>query len=344
MKLSIIVPVYNVEKYLPKCLSSLLNQGLKDEDYEILLINDGSTDRSLGLCTDYADRYANIRVFSQPNSGVGIARNKGIDNALGEYIAFVDSDDYLLENGMHEVLKPIWDRKDIDVVRYFSDYDGRNVKPIVNQIVYDAPALEMIRRGGLPAFIWTFLYRRTFLNENKIRFKNYRFSEDVLFVSTVFLHNPYVVSNQANIYRYVLREGSAINKRDREHSRICTDHNLLSYEDVMRELMTSIIREDEEALSACLSSINFKKQSTWTHMFTSDYKRSEFKLLKKRIVKNKFYPFMVWNQSPRVKIQCFLMNLSLYNFFIYRFCSGIFDYIIVPYYINRIKKKVWKTE
>ena len=79
MKLSIIVPVYNVEKYLPKCLSSLLNQGLKDEDYEILLINDGSTDRSLGLCTDYADRYANIRVFSQPNSGVGIARNKGIE-------------------------------------------------------------------------------------------------------------------------------------------------------------------------------------------------------------------------------------------------------------------------
>lgn len=108
MKLSIIVPVYNVEQYLPKCVSSLLNQGLKDEDYEILLINDGSTDHSLSLCTDYAERYANIRVFSQPNSGVGIARNKGIDNALGEYIAFVDSADYLLQNGMYEVLKPIW--------------------------------------------------------------------------------------------------------------------------------------------------------------------------------------------------------------------------------------------
>lgn len=159
------------------------------------------------------------------------------------------------------------DRRDVDVVRYFSDYDGRKVKPIVNQIDYDAPALEMIRRGGLPAFIWTFLYRRAFLNENKIRFKNYRFSEDVLFVSTVFLHHPYVVSNQANIYRYVLREGSAINKRNKEHSRICTDHNLLSYEDVMRELMTSIFMKMKK-LCLPVSHLSTLKSSPLGHVYS----------------------------------------------------------------------------
>lgn len=91
-KVSIIIPVYNTENYLKKCLDSVVNQTL--EDIEIICINDGSTDRSLGILNDYAQKYSKIIVINQENKGVSEARNEGIEKASGEYIMFLDSDDY----------------------------------------------------------------------------------------------------------------------------------------------------------------------------------------------------------------------------------------------------------
>lgn len=95
MKLSIIVPMYNVEQYIEKCLKSLLNQDLSRDDYEILIINDGSKDRSKHIVNEYMKNNKNIRMINQKNGGQSKARNTGIDNAKGEYLFFVDSDDYI---------------------------------------------------------------------------------------------------------------------------------------------------------------------------------------------------------------------------------------------------------
>ena len=92
-KISIIVPVYNVEKYLKECLDSLINQTL--EDIEIICINDGSTDNSLAILEEYQKKDSRIKVFSQKNQGVSAARNLGIEKATGEYLTFLDSDDRL---------------------------------------------------------------------------------------------------------------------------------------------------------------------------------------------------------------------------------------------------------
>ena len=99
MKLSIVVPVYNVERYVAECLDSLLEQGLSDSDYEILCVDDGSTDRSGGIAEDYARRYRQVAVIHQGNRGLSAARNTGIRAAAGEYVYFIDSDD-LLERGV----------------------------------------------------------------------------------------------------------------------------------------------------------------------------------------------------------------------------------------------------
>jgi len=101
-KVSIVVPIYNAEQYLQKCIDSLLRQGLKD--YELLLVNDGSTDSSLSICQSYADQYDHIKILNQINSGVCAARNFGIQSASGEWIVLVDSDDYLLDNGLATVI------------------------------------------------------------------------------------------------------------------------------------------------------------------------------------------------------------------------------------------------
>ena len=93
IKLSIIVPVYNSEKFLNKCINSLINQTIKN--IEIILINDGSSDNSLNICNEFAKKDSRIKVFSQENSGQATARNVGLDNATGEYITFTDADDWV---------------------------------------------------------------------------------------------------------------------------------------------------------------------------------------------------------------------------------------------------------
>ena len=117
MLLSVIVPVYNVEKYLSKCVDSLLNQNLLPEEYEIILVDDGSTDRSGDICDEYAMHHSNVKAIHQQNGGLSVARNTGIQVAAGKYVQFVDSDDYLEPN----VLKSLVEKmklEDLDVLRF----------------------------------------------------------------------------------------------------------------------------------------------------------------------------------------------------------------------------------
>ena len=93
VKISIIVPVYNVEKYLPECLESLIHQTLKD--IEIICINDGSTDNSLSILKDYAKKDSRIRIINKENWGISAARNSGINTAMGDFLSFIDSDDWI---------------------------------------------------------------------------------------------------------------------------------------------------------------------------------------------------------------------------------------------------------
>ena len=111
--ISIIIPVYNVEKYLSKCVESILAQGV--EDFELLLVNDGSKDSSLAICNSYAERDSRIKVLNKPNGGVSSARNLGLDNATGEWVTFVDSDDWLAEGALAECVPYM---QDYEIIRF----------------------------------------------------------------------------------------------------------------------------------------------------------------------------------------------------------------------------------
>jgi len=103
--LSIIVPVYNVEEYLAHCIDSLLDQGLSEKQYEIILVNDGSTDNSPAICQSYVDKYPFIHCYSQKNQGLSGARNTGMKHVKGKYVQFVDSDDFLQPTVLRRCLR-----------------------------------------------------------------------------------------------------------------------------------------------------------------------------------------------------------------------------------------------
>ena len=116
MKFSVIVPVYNVEKYLPECVDSILNQDY--EDFELVLVDDGSPDNCPIMCDEYANNYSRVRVVHKENGGLSDARNAGVDAAIGDYILFIDSDDYWNDTSTLTKLSEIIEKNSVDIVQF----------------------------------------------------------------------------------------------------------------------------------------------------------------------------------------------------------------------------------
>ena len=128
LKLSIIVPVYKVEKYIRSCIESIFMQGLDDEEFEIIIINDGTPDNSMGVIEDIINQHKNIKVINQENQGLSVARNKGIVAARGEYILMSDSDDLLIYNSLKPLLEKALESKADLVVADFLEMTTEEIQ------------------------------------------------------------------------------------------------------------------------------------------------------------------------------------------------------------------------
>lgn len=172
-KLSVLVPIYNVEKYLDECLNSLAKQTLKD--IEVICINDGSTDGSSNILQRYAKKYTNFTVINKKNSGYGDSMNQGLKKATGEYIGIVESDDFIEPNAFEELYK-LATKTSADIVKanyFYHSEAGDEIHEVVkNQklntplSISDNPSILLEEPG-----IWSAIYRRDFLNKNEIRFR-----------------------------------------------------------------------------------------------------------------------------------------------------------------------------
>ncbi len=213
MKLSVIVPIYNVAPYLCKCVDSLLMQDI--QDYEIILVNDGSTDNSCEIAQRYADTYTNIKLISQENKGLSVARNVGIKQANGKYILFVDSDDYLQPNTLGALLEQA-ERDDLDVLRFryqnvretgeaFAPY-----KDMTNYNDYSADVTDGLT--FLNERMWVQCYACQFIVKTEIA-KQELFTPSIYFEDTdwtprMLLRAKRVASVDSIVYNYLWREGS----------------------------------------------------------------------------------------------------------------------------------------
>lgn len=222
-KVSVIVPIYNVEKYLDKCLSSLKSQTLTD--FEALLINDGTPDESMKIAEKYAVDDSRFIIYNKKNGGLSDARNYGIERAKGEFIVFVDSDDYLHK----DYLKTMYDdcinnNADMAYCRFKHTYLKSGIKmPSINPrkgIIDKSKALNMlIRDNRMHSYAWNKMYRRTLFIDNDIRYPIIYF-EDVATSARVLFHANKIAVTDKKLYFYVRRSGSimsTMNSQKIEH-------------------------------------------------------------------------------------------------------------------------------
>ena len=151
-KLSIIVPVYNVEQYIRPCVESIFKQGLDDDDFEVIIVNDGSTDRSMEMIADLISQHNNITVINQENQSLSVARNNGIAIAKGEYILMPDSDDLLIENSVEPLLEKALETKADMVVADFLTMTDDEIEH-TNTSILQQPAYEFTMKTDRELFL-----------------------------------------------------------------------------------------------------------------------------------------------------------------------------------------------
>ena len=211
IKISVIVPVYNTEKYLPKCLDSLVNQTLKD--IEIIIVNDGSPDNSQKIIDDYVKKYKNIKAFEKKNGGLSDARNYGIKKASGEYIAFLDSDDYVTVD-MYEKMykKAISQEFDMVVCDLNYVYNDKVVKAYSN-IKDDTTDIRKAMINIYPA-AWNKIFKKE-LFDIGIEFKKNVWFEDVEFIYRLLPNIKSIGVVHEHFNQYVQRVGSITSSIDK---------------------------------------------------------------------------------------------------------------------------------
>lgn len=219
MRFSIIIPAYNAEAYLQRCLDSIFSQEF--DDYEVIVINDGSTDRTAALLEEYSSIHPNLQVLTQSNHGMSTARNRGIDKAKGEYILFVDSDDRLCPDAL-ATLAPHLNGEDIICfgTQIYNEsrgiYTDNPIQPTTTIPGWDY--FNLYRLKSTPVHfvcIWQRVYRRGFLKENSLHFVDgLRRAEDDLFTTMAFLSAKQVKSIAGCFYIYTVRQGSITRSSD----------------------------------------------------------------------------------------------------------------------------------
>ena len=219
LQLSIIVPVYNVEKYIRACMESIFKQGLDEKTFEVIIVNDGTQDRSMEVIQDIIDQHKNITVINQENQGLSVARNNGMAIAKGEYLLMPDSDDLLIENSVEPLLEKALETKADMVVADFVEMDDKETEQgkfrSLQSTTIDFTAIrgEDIYLNSLnptQCYVWHTLYRTAFLRNNNIVFLRGMHYEDIAFTHECYLKATMCLFTSNPIYLYRVNRTGAI--------------------------------------------------------------------------------------------------------------------------------------
>jgi len=309
IKLSIVVPIYKVEPYLPKCVESLLAQDLPKEDYEIILVDDGSPDRCGEICDAYAARYVNVKVVHRKNGGLSAARNTGIEVAQGEYVQFVDSDDYLEPN----VLKALVEKMDsdkLDILRFnyqnvnerYEVFEPNKVsKPFVDYRDEVCDGLTFLtERLGYGCYAWQFMLRRELL-ENCV-FKEGIYFEDMEWTPRLLLKASKVTSTDLMVYNYLMRQGSITQSVDEKKKRKVLDDRLSLVGSMKQQMVKAVDKRWFEGMigQMAIGIISSASGDFWE-------KRQE---LIKRIKREGIFPLSSYHATDLAARKIRLANIS----------------------------------
>ena len=225
-KISVIVPVYKAEEYLHRCVDSILAQTF--QDFEVLLIDDGSPDRSGEICDEYARKDRRVRVFHKENGGVSAARNVGLNNAKGEYVCFVDSDDWVEEEMFATILDSFQSKKGIDILFWGFQYDDSQLQNGTKRKIYKGVLrfaycdtaesilkfIYWLEKRDMFGWTWNKLFKLEIIQSYQIRFdETISLQEDHLFTLEYAKHVKNLMVLPYYPYHYRVLNGSLMNRR-----------------------------------------------------------------------------------------------------------------------------------
>lgn len=299
-KFSIIIPVYNVEKYLKKCLDSVFNQTYKD--YEVIVVNDGTKDNSMDIVKDY-----NVKVINQKNQGLSAARNAGVKVATGDYLIFLDSDDYWEKNILKELSKSLKNNPDLVRFQINEVYEDGRVIPYQEESFTNLSGPDAFKKIVKYHFVenaWCYAISKKYYLENKFEFKTGTIHEDFGLIPLIIMKAKRVNSINYLGYNYLQRQGSIMSNKNYEKTKKKVADMYLHYNYLIEEI--NKLDVDTTIFKSFIANSLILKITELNH---KDYKVYLNKLKKEKVFDN-----LLTDTTSR-KVKKVLLTLSPRNYY-----------------------------
>lgn len=305
MKISIIIPVYDVEQYIGKCLDSCLNQDLPKDEYEIVVVDDGSPDNSSRIVEGYMKKFSNIRLIHRENGGLSAARNTGLREAKGAYVWFVDSDDWIEPNILNSICNLVVEDS-LDVLCFNLQLvfpDGRK-NPYCIQYDDSKKVLsggDFLSEVTMPPAAWAAIFKKDYLVENKLQFYEGILHEDQEFTPRAYCLAKRILYIDKIFYNYNQREGSIM--KSKQKKRKC--ENLLTVADSLFNFANNKLEKGTKEYDVILGKVAFAFSQSLTY-YDKDYFSINI------YTQKPYYPLSVHHlTNKKEKIKYKLLNISL---------------------------------
>lgn len=313
IKFSIIIPVYNVEKYIEKCLSSIYSQSFDENKFEVIVINDGSKDQSMSIVYDFAHKYSNLYVFEKENEGVSSARNLGIQQAIGEYLTFVDADDWIEPNSLYKAYEYLTNTEQLDVLMLKSTkMNGIERYPwnrfIKSNTIYSG--VDTYKNGYRRGSVCGGFYKKSFLQDNKIEFPiEVRYGEDSIVMSLILTYAQRIYFAPVPFYIVYERSGSASRLFTEEHLKIMNETLKATWQIHQKRLKTNITIQQ----SCILTDMLYQKISSLTHMSIA-LGNISLQTIKKNIPIKSYLPIQ-YEHNRKISFKQQILNYSYSGYY-----------------------------
>jgi glycosyltransferase involved in cell wall biosynthesis len=294
MKLSIIIAAFNVEAFIKKCIKSCVYQTLAKSEYEIIIVDDGSTDSTLEIVNQLSKSIGNLRVFTQPNSGLGASRNTGLKHSTGDYIWFIDGDDYIDENCIEDFIQIIGKKNlDVLVLNYTpvdSDYKAltKSVSPIYNgQPVISGSSFY--NSNYSISYTPLFVFKRNLFTDYDILFKERINMQDSEILPKLMINTNRLSFFGKNAYYYVQHPNSFTNTTDGE-KRLKYFQSMIEVHQSLNNFRHKIITKDETLAKTIKLKLDAVHVNVLVHLIYFVYKDERLKEIIELLTANEFYP------------------------------------------------------
>ncbi len=313
MKLSILIAAYNVEKFIKKCILSCASQNLEVTTYEIIVVNDGSTDGTLNLLENLKKEITNLVVINQNNSGLGAARNTALKHAKGEYVWFIDGDDYIAKNSLTEILSAIaLNKLEVLVLNYEVVNDNgitlvTNANNIeLNQLIITGA--EFYEKNYSKSYSWTFVFKKSVFIDHKLWFKERINMQDSEIMPKLMIHIQRLSFLKSTCYYYVQQINSFTNTTSGE-KRFKYFESIIEVKESLELFLENEAKNNLQIKNGLVGKIEGLHQIVFNHLLFFSYEKEWLLKIIQLLKQHNLYPLQ---HKAKGKMQMLKIGLNNY--------------------------------